>query len=102
MNDSQMKTYAGFWQRVKAFALDYIIILFYLAALTLLFLLINSLFSITEWLFSDRIRAQLSGFFFITLPVSLYFAFSESSIHKPPGERQRLGLSGHRSQRSAN
>jgi len=92
MNDSQSKTYAGFWQRVKAFALDYIIILFYLAALTSLFLLINSLSGITDWLFSDRIRAQSTGFFLITLPGSLYFALSESSNQQATWGKKRVGL----------
>ena len=89
MNDSHIKTYAGFWQRVRAFALDYVIILFYLAALTLVFLLINSLFGITEWLFSDRVRAQLTGFFLITLPVALYFAFGESSVQQATWGKKR-------------
>jgi uncharacterized RDD family membrane protein YckC len=92
MNDSQSQTYAGFWQRVKAFALDYIIILFYLAALTSFFLLINSLPGVTEWLFSDRIRAQLTGFFLITLPVALYFAFGESSVQRATWGKKRVRL----------
>jgi len=92
MNGSQSQNYAGFWQRVKAFALDYTIILCYLAVLTLFFLLINSLSRITEWLFSDRIRAQLTGFFLITLPVSLYFALSESSNQRATWGKKRMGL----------
>ena len=92
MNDSQSQIYAGFWQRVKAFALDYVIILFYLAGITLLSLLINSLFSVNEWLFSDRIRAQLIGFFLITLPVALYFAFGESSVQQATWGKKRAGL----------
>ena len=92
MNDSQSKAYAGFWQRVRAFALDYIIILFYLAALTLLSLLINRLFSVNEWLFADRARAQLTGFFLITLPVALYFAFGESSVQQATWGKKRMGL----------
>ena len=92
MNGNQRQTYAGFWQRVKAFALDYIIILLYLAALTLFNLLINSLSGITEWLFSDRIRAQLTGFFLITLPVAIYFALSESSNQQATWGKKRIGL----------
>ena len=92
MSNSQSQTYAGFWQRVKAFALDYIIILFYLAALTSLFLLINQLAGITELLFSDRIRAQLTGFFLITLPVALYFAVGESSVQRATWGKKRMGL----------
>jgi len=99
MNDSQSKTYAGFWPRVKAFALDYIIILFYLAVLTLLFLVFNSpfwvnhlFFSITHWLFANHIRAQLTGFLLITLPVTLYFALSESSAQQATWGKKRMGV----------
>jgi len=92
MNDSQIKTYAGFWQRVRAFAFDYLIILFYLAVLTLLSLLINWLFGVNEWLFADRVRAQLTGFFLITLPVTLYFALGESSVQQATWGKQRMGL----------
>lgn len=92
MKDGQMKIYAGFLQRVGAFVLDYGIILVYLAAITLFSFLMNSLFSINQWLFTDRNRAQLSGFLFITLPVSLYFVFSESSIRQATWGKQRLGL----------
>ena len=41
MKDSQMKIYAGFWERVAAFILDYGIILVYLGAITLFSLLMN-------------------------------------------------------------
>lgn len=87
-----MKIFAGFLQRVGAFVLDYGVILVYLGAITLFSLLLNSLFSVNQWLFTDRIRAQLSGFLFITLPVTLYFAFSESSIRQASWGKQRLGL----------
>ena len=92
MSDSQSKAYAGFWQRVRAFALDYIIILFCLAALTLLSLLINRLFGVNEWLFADRVRAQITGFFLITLPVALYFAFGESSVQQATWGKKRGAL----------
>lgn len=92
MIDSQTKIYAGFWPRVGAFALDYVIILVYLVALTLFSFLMNLLFSVNQWLFSDRIRAQVTGFLFITLPVSLYFVVSESSIRQATWGKQRLGL----------
>ena len=87
-----MKNYAGFWQRAGAFALDYLIILGYLVAITLFSLLMNSLFGVNQWLFSDRIRAQLTGFLFITLPVSLYFIFGESSARQATWGKHRLGL----------
>jgi uncharacterized RDD family membrane protein YckC len=92
MKDGQMKSYAGFWQRAKAFMLDYIIILFYLVAITLLGLLVNSLSSINQWLFSDRVRAQLTGFILLTLPITLYFALSESSIRQATWGKRKVGL----------
>jgi uncharacterized RDD family membrane protein YckC len=87
-----VKNYAGFWIRAGAFALDYIIILGYLLGITLLSLLVNTLFSINQWLFADRIRAQLVGFLLITLPITLYFAVSESSLQQATWGKQRLKL----------
>jgi len=87
-----VKIYAGFWRRAGAFALDYVIILFYLAAITLLSLLVNSLFGVNQWLFTDRVRAQLTGFLLITFPVTLYFALSESSPRQATWGKQRLNL----------
>lgn len=92
MNDSQTKTYARFWQRAKAFALDYVIILFYLAAITLLILLLNSLFGLNDLLFTDRVRAQVTAFLLITLPVTLYFAIRESANQQATWGKQRVGL----------
>jgi uncharacterized RDD family membrane protein YckC len=92
MKGSPMKSYSGLWQRVGAFILDYGIILVYLGAVTLFLLFMNSLFGVNQWLFTNRIRAQLTGFFLITLPVTLYFAFSESSIRQATWGKQRLGL----------
>jgi uncharacterized RDD family membrane protein YckC len=90
--NNHRKTYAGFWRRVGAFALDYLIILVYLVALTLFSFLINAFFSSNGWLFADRVRAQVIGFVFITLPVSLYFIFSEASTRQATWGKQRLGL----------
>lgn len=87
-----MNTYAGFLQRITAFLLDYVIILIYLVAVTLLIWLLNSLFSINDLLFSDRVRAQFVGFLLITLPVALYFAISESSDRQATWGKQRVGL----------
>jgi len=84
-----MKTYAGFWQRAGAFGFDYVIILFYIGNNYSFFLLFNSplrvnhlLFSLIHWMFANPIRAQITGFFLITLPVTLYFAISESSARQ--------------------
>lgn len=87
-----MKKYAGFWIRAGAFALDYIVILGYLLGITLLSLLVNTFFGLNLWLFENRIRAQLIAFLLITLPVILYFAISESSVHQATWGKQRLKL----------
>ena len=87
-----MKTYAGFWKRAGAFALDYIIILGYLIGLVLLALLANAIFGASQWLFADRVRAQLVAFLIVTLPVTLYFAISESSASQATWGKRRLKL----------
>lgn len=87
-----MNRYAGFWRRAGAFTLDYLIILLYLLILGLVFTVIDSLWSLTTWLFADRVRAQLSGFSLVTLPVTLYFALGESSFQKATWGKKRLGI----------
>lgn len=87
-----MKTYAGFWKRAGAFALDYIVILGYLVGITLLSLLANAIFGASEWLFAERIRAQFVAFLLVTLPVALYFAISESSPSQATWGKRRLKL----------
>ena len=74
-----MKTYAGIWQRLKAFAFDYLIVSIYLVIILVLFVLLNSLFAIDILLFADRVTAQVSAFFIVTFPVMLYFSLGESS-----------------------
>lgn len=92
MTTNQMKAYAGFRERVGAFVLDYVIILFYLVAVTLIFLLLNSLTNLNDRLFTDRVRAQLTAFLLITLPVALYFVISESSNRQATWGKQRMKL----------
>jgi uncharacterized RDD family membrane protein YckC len=87
-----LKHYAGFWQRVAAFALDYMMILGYLLGIVLLSLLVNQVLSLNQWLFADRVRAQVVAFLLITFPVTLYFAGSESSIRQATWGKQRLKL----------
>jgi uncharacterized RDD family membrane protein YckC len=87
-----VKTYAGLWKRAGAFALDYIIILGYLLAVVLLALLANTLFGANQWLFANRIRAQFVAFLLVTLPITLYFAISESSPRQATWGKQRLKL----------
>lgn len=85
--------YAGLWLRVKAFILDYLIIAGYLVLVLLI--------GMTAWrlqpalpsrLFAGPISGQVTGFFLVTLPVSLYFALSESSAWQATWGKRRLGL----------
>jgi len=87
-----MNGYAGFWKRAGAFALDYLVILLYLGILGLIGLLMNSLGGAFAWLFTERVRAQISGFLLVTLPVTLYFALGEASPQKATWGKRRLGL----------
>lgn len=90
--DNGPKTFAGLWLRVKAFALDYIIILGYLIALTLLFLLLNRVSGAVQEFFRQRVQAQFVAFLLVTLPVTLYFSITESSLQQATWGKQRLGL----------
>lgn len=87
-----MKTFAGFWQRLGAFALDYLLLLGYLLGITLVFLLLNAVFPTSAWLFGERIRAQLVAFLLVTLPITLYFAVTESSARQATWGKQKLKL----------
>lgn len=87
-----METYAGFWRRAGAFALDYIPIFIYLLVITSLFLLLNTLFGINQFFFANRVRAQFTAFLVVTLPVTLYFALSESSLRQATWGKRRAGL----------
>jgi uncharacterized RDD family membrane protein YckC len=89
---SFVKNYAGFWKRLAAFALDYILILGYLIGIALISLLVNQVFHVNQLLFADRIRAQLVAFLLVTLPVTLYFTVSESSVQQATWGKQRLKL----------
>ncbi|RPI96428.1 MAG: RDD family protein [Chloroflexi bacterium] len=90
--DDRVWNYGGFWRRAGAFALDYVLMAIYLLAVTLLFLFLNTLFDVNQWLFSDRIRGQLTASLLVTLPVLLYFALAESSAWQGTWGKRRLGL----------
>jgi uncharacterized RDD family membrane protein YckC len=87
-----MKSFAGFWQRVKAFSLDYVILLIYLAVILGLNLLVSALSTSFRSLFSNRILAQMIGFLMVTLPITLYFAINESSPRQATWGKRRLGI----------
>lgn len=87
-----MQSYAGFWQRVRAFAFDYFLIAIYLICITLLFWLMSRFLNLNQWLFTDRVWAQTAAFFIVTLPVTLYFVIQEASPKQATWGKQRLGL----------
>jgi uncharacterized RDD family membrane protein YckC len=90
--DNDVKTYAGFWLRVKAFTFDYLIISLYLIFVLLLFLTLNSIIQIDQVLFTNRVSAQAVAFLIVTLPITLYFAIGESSTKQAAWGKQRLNL----------
>ena len=78
---------ATVWARIKAFALDYIVIAGYLILVIALGVWMNyagPLF--IQTLFMDRVTGQFVSFLLVTLPVTLYFALSESAC----GSRTRM------------
>ena len=87
------QSYAGLWVRVLAFALDYLAIALYLVVITILGLTVNASFpNIPRVLFDNPVSGQITGFFAITLPVTLYFALLESSAWQATWGKQRQHL----------
>lgn len=81
---------ATFWLRFKAFVIDYVLILAYLALLLVLSLFL--LPSLQEWFKQSLIVAQFAGFIVVTLPVSLYFMISDSAIGRQSFGKKRVGI----------
>lgn len=87
------QTYAGLGPRIVAFLLDYLIISLYLAAFVGVTLLTNTLFTNgLSSLFASRFSSQAAGFITVTLPVSLYFALTESSARQATWGKWQRGL----------
>jgi uncharacterized RDD family membrane protein YckC len=86
-------SYAGLWVRVWAFAFDYIAIALYLVVVTVLSLALGAVFpDIPRVLFGNPLSGQISGFFAITLPVTLYFGLLEASPWQASWGKRRKGL----------
>lgn len=73
-----MFDYAPFKKRIYAFSLDYLVIVLYGIFIVGSISFVFSPF-ITPLFTNSPIIAQLTGFFMITLPVSLYFILCERS-----------------------
>ena len=67
---------------------DYLIIACYLVIITILSRLTN----LNDWLFTNRIQAQLSAFLILTFPVVLYFSILESSAQRATWGKRKMGL----------
>jgi uncharacterized RDD family membrane protein YckC len=86
-------SYAGFWRRSLAFALDYLIIAAYLVLLGLISLMANLASpGLLAALFANQLSAHVTGFLLMTLPVILYFALLESSSWQATWGKRRLDL----------
>jgi uncharacterized RDD family membrane protein YckC len=84
---------AGLWVRVKAFALDYLLIAGYLILVVALGVGINIANpAFTQRLFANRITGQVISFLLVTLPITLYFALSESSPRQAAWGKGKMGL----------
>ena len=82
--------YASFLLRFKAFMIDYILILVYLAVL---FIFNVFLFpSMQDFFNGSLIIAQFTGFLMVTLPVSLYFIVSDSKIGGQSFGKRKTGI----------
>jgi uncharacterized RDD family membrane protein YckC len=78
-------------RRLLAFGVDYVVIAFYLALMTLAgkFLIPTR---VMQSLFADPVVGQLSVFLMLTLPVLAYFTLMESSSWKGTIGKRALGL----------
>lgn len=86
-------SYAGLWVRIKAFALDYVIILIYLmlvAAGAMVFNLTAP--GVIQIFYATPLSSQITSFMIVTLPVILYFALLESSVWQATWGKRRVGL----------
>ena len=84
-------TYAPFKIRILAFLLDYLVIVLYgvfvVGTISIVFRsYVNPLFS------SSPVTAELTGFFMMTLPVSLYFIVSECSKWQGTLGKRKMGI----------
>ena len=86
-------SYAGFWDRVFAFAYDYLAIALYLLVLIASSFAVNLVFpNIVPMFFDNPVSSQIAGLFMITLPVTFYFALLELSLWQATWGKRRQHL----------
>lgn len=81
---------ATFLLRLKAFFIDYLLILAYLVVLAVLSIFLFP--SVQEWFSGSLVVAQLVSFLLVTLPVSLYFIISDSPLFGQSFGKKRTGI----------
>jgi len=77
--------------RIKAFAIDYLVILVYIVLLFAVTLAISGLFD-ADLNNVDTLTAELTGFLTLTLPVILYFSFTEAGPHAGSIGKRKINL----------
>jgi uncharacterized RDD family membrane protein YckC len=81
---------ATFLHRLKAFSIDYILILAYLG---LLFVTVQYVVPSVQQLFTQSLAvAQLAGFLLVTVPVSIYFIVCDSTVRKQSVGKKVSGI----------
>ena len=87
--------YAGFAKRLKAFALDYLLISGYillLAAVSMAAIKISWWLGLSLRWPKNPILADLMAFVTLILPVALYFTLTESSLNQATWGKRKAGL----------
>ncbi len=86
--------FAGFWPRVGAFLLDYLVIAAYVVVMSLGVALLSGLglYRVLAALTGNPWLFDLFAFLILVLPVILYFTFSEASARHATWGKQRLKL----------
>ncbi|KGP71264.1 RDD family protein [Pontibacillus yanchengensis] len=82
--------YATFLSRLKAFFIDYLLILMYLVLLILVSVFIIP--DVQKLFQGSLLLAQGFGFLLVTLPVSLYFAIADSVVGGASLGKRKVGI----------
>lgn len=80
------------WRRLAAYAIDSLVILAYIIALTAVSLWVQSLLGVSMNQLKSPLSLQLIGFTTLTLPVILYFAIMQAGARGATLGKQTLGL----------
>jgi uncharacterized RDD family membrane protein YckC len=93
ISNSMVAMPATLWARIKAFALDYIVIAGYLLLVVALGVWMNYAGPVfIQTLFTNRITGQIVSFLLVTLPVTLYFTLFEASLWQGTWGKHKIGL----------